>query len=93
MVDEIEAISDLCDTTVASVSGVPEDECSEPVSFYGLKGFGERRDKQDACGLATLVGDDFFQKPNEYTLGISFELYGVPVLSKLTDCPRELGSG
>lgn len=67
------------DVAVLNVPEVFGDEFFDSVSIYGQKGSEEEREKQDMCGTAKHVENEFFTKVSRAALGITFELFEMPV--------------
>lgn len=73
--NEFGVFLELCDVSVVNVFGVFEDRCVVPVRVYGQHVSGARREKQDACGAAEGVDDDFFAEVDGADLAINLEVF------------------
>lgn len=76
-----------------NVSEAFGNECVEAVRVFGYKCSRERREKKDACGATGNVENRFLKEVYGAASGISFESFGVPVLSELTDDSYKLSGG
>lgn len=80
-----EAVREFCNVAVVNIPENNGDDFVDPVSVYGKKSSRESRKTQNARGAAENVEEHFFAEFDRAAFGISFELFGMPVLGKLAD--------
>lgn len=80
--DVVEVILELCDVANVNVSEISRDGYVEPVRACSWKVCREGRGRKEAGGTAGQVEDGYSAEIGRVLFGISFELFGVPVLGK-----------
>lgn len=91
--DRFEVVREICNVAVVSLSELARDKFIGPMNVYDYRRIEQRGEGNNACSAAAPVRDELFAKLERGAVAVGFEIFGVPVLSKLADGTDKLGGG